>query len=1292
MTAEQWNEMKQLYLKASTLRLSEGLRYVKSTCADSTVRTEVESLLLSTIGQESSPETQWDPLRYPQGHRIETFEVLQLLGSGGAGAVYKVRDLTNNAVVALKLLYRDDSEFLLRFKSEFRTLRNIRHNNVVTLFTLFSNEDQWFFTMELVQGVPFVHFARSAVRFQALSSANDEDRLHPALCQLASGVNALHETGNLHRDLSPSNVLVTEERRVVILDMGLARNLNDRHTHNSILAGRPAYMAPELALSEMVTKAADWYSVGAILYECLVGRPPYPDSFISLCSRREQPRPERPRDINPYVPADLDWLCMQLLEFEPLNRPCATDILNYLAQYPKRLSQKALKHPRTPFIGRSRHLAVLREAFNFTRQYGAAIVLVTGRSGTGKTALVEEFEQELFESCPDALVLTGTCHQSEAVPFKALDRCIDGLYRYLWNYPRSAYEALIPASFSYVVRLFPVFASIINQCSHVRELPTIIDRQELRKRGFSSLLELLSRIADRAPIVIRIDDLQWGDLDSSSLIARFLSSANPPSILAVASYRAEDAHGSEFLQAIQPSIDSLSAAVKRFDVVIEDFDDAEASALLRSIVGTAVDIPDNQSDLIVHECSGNAFLLEQWARFLLTVRTVKKSEPCLQSDPQAWPALTDIVGARLSGLSEGERHVLDVVAVAGRPVLESVVCAATGPKDLTPRTLADLIHGRFLRVRDKDRIREVDLYHDKLRTVILEQMTEERLCALHKQIALAMELSREPDEALLAIHLREAGEASAAREYAERAADKAARALAFNRAASLYQVAIDCQSDPYEAAPLLVKRGDVLVMAGRGLEAAECYCRAGDLSGRKGESLTFQQKAAEQFLRSGHVERGVAILTAVSDQMHVRLATSQLGLIKLPWRYFRRKAFGLRFKECPVQHVDPVVLARLDAYWAFVIGFSMVDMSRAAIIASKHLALALRAGEPSRIALSLIFDTGLNFIASPSYRLRIWQQAREIGLRLNNQRVIGSAAMLEGSSAILAGSFRRAVTISDEAEQVFLQHCTGVAWELTNARLFSLVGLAWQGLWEQFTTKVEPILADARDRGDLYAMTQLTLGSGLTWRDLALDRPVETEAAVRNIIREWPETKFDLPHFWAYYSLTEVELYQGEGQRAWQSVSKHWSLLSRMLLLKPNFFTVTPLYLRGKAALAAAAASAVPPRRKHTLLRIAASCATRISRAGASWGDGLSALLRAGVASTSGDLERAVQELAAAEAAFVTAEMNMHASVAQLRRGQVLSGQSGSTLIESAKSKMYIQRVLRPEAIANMLAPGRWDQ
>ena len=250
---------------------------------------------------------------------LEGYDIQDVLGSGGMGTVFRAYDRERRRPVALKVMNRAGAAAILRFKHEFRTLLGVAHPNLVTLYELISDGQNWFLTMELLDGVTFLQYVRDedppttrpvspgdpgAIHETQLLTPGQRVRLRAATRQLADGIAWLHAAGKLHRDIKPSNVIVTREGRVVLLDFGLVAEQGCDGRHHSTeehILGTAAYMAPEQAAGLPVSPASDWYSVGVMLFEALTGRLPFLGGAIAVLDG--QADDSNPRHRASWLPA-----------------------------------------------------------------------------------------------------------------------------------------------------------------------------------------------------------------------------------------------------------------------------------------------------------------------------------------------------------------------------------------------------------------------------------------------------------------------------------------------------------------------------------------------------------------------------------------------------------------------------------------------------------------------------------------------------------------------------------------------------------------------------------------------------------------------------------------------------------------------------------------------------------------------------------------------------------------------------------------------------------------------------
>jgi len=274
------------------------------------------------------------------GQRIGDYEVLDLLGTGGMGRVYRVRNVISDRVEALKILlpdYASEPDLAARFMAEIRTLATLEHPNIAQLRTAFQFENQLVMVMEFVEGATLDQVASQ--------SRVPVSQVLEYSMQILSALSYAHARGVTHRDIKPSNIMITAHGLAKLMDFGIAKSSGDLQlTRPGTTMGSVYYMSPEQVRGGTVDARSDLYSFGVTLYELLTGRRPFQaDTSFTVLNAQLNEKPTPPMEVNPSLPPALNSIILCAMSKEPADRFQSADAFRNAIK----ATQDALQNPTT---------------------------------------------------------------------------------------------------------------------------------------------------------------------------------------------------------------------------------------------------------------------------------------------------------------------------------------------------------------------------------------------------------------------------------------------------------------------------------------------------------------------------------------------------------------------------------------------------------------------------------------------------------------------------------------------------------------------------------------------------------------------------------------------------------------------------------------------------------------------------------------------------------------------------------------------------------------------------------
>ncbi|HYQ42437.1 MAG TPA: AAA family ATPase [Polyangiaceae bacterium] len=1167
------------------------------------------------------------PLNVPP--RVGAFQIIRELGRGGSGVVFEARNLETAAIVALKFLRSPEPSRVARFKEEVRRVASLRHPNLLVPYELVNSHGFWFFSMQRIYGADLVSFVRDAA-----TSTEGLERAHAVFAQLASAVAALHADGLLHLDLKPGNVLIAEDGQVFVLDFGVSRQLNTESEPTpsglAARAGTPDYWAPEQASSGHPIPESDWYAVGVMLFESLTGRLPRSG--------------ERPSDVRPGLPLHLDDACAELLSHDPGARMRGAERLRAHAD-PRAASSKS-----TELMGRDAELEILQTVFATVRAGSPALVLMHGAPGAGKTALARHFLLRLRRAPQQPLILSGRCYERENVPYKGFDTVIDALSTHLFSRSATPRPAVLDAA-NRAAELFPILLGPISE----RIARKTSELSDLRRHAVEGVRDLLVHLASEQAVIVFLDDVQWADHDTISLLNDVFGGMKNAAVLLLLTSRDDGRSAADLLKPWQP----LALAAPCTSVAVPPLSPTLAAELASNLAGDS-----DRGQEIARAADGNPFLIEE-----LALRAAAHV-----SGPDLW---ADLVTERMHVLSEDARRALKLTALMGRPIEENVVLDVLGAVD-REQLWAELRRHALLRTRANGSRVVLEAWHDRVQQAVRTSLPNEEIRNLHAGLAQALERHEGPP-AELAYHFEESDEPARALPYYKVAADDAWRVLAFDRAAQLYGSALRLEPTGSELrGELTFRLAESLFNVGRGGEAATRFLEAARL--RSGLSARQARvRATEAYLLAGRIDEGLDLSRELtSSTPHAPSVAVPAGL-SAAGQIVSVLVRGVEPRRTAAS--DPELEVASDLYWTLAKGFIYVMPVEATNFLLRSLRLALRAGDRARAGRSLGLLGGGMFMQIPvlaNTGARYLAQATAIGRETNDAYLSAMSEVWGAFSEVYPGRFRAMFEGSQRGVQLLKERCVGVAWEEAIADGLSAWALQFMGKLSECEKYSLNALQTARGRGDLYS--EILFSQYLAYAELAAGRAAQARERVESTSERWTKRSYTIPHFYAMFLSSVADLLDLDPGRA----------LARFVADRPAFLKAgglrTPMSRIDFNALEARIHLSVDDEAaKKARLRPLSQLVKAFAGEKRSDCAGHAAFVRAAMSARAGQERVAREHWRACEQAYSQADMALHAACARLRRLELDSDQSQ---IAETRERISACGVADPSAWAAALLPA----
>ena len=775
--------------------------------------------------------------------KLGAYEILEPLGEGGMGIVYRAHDARLDRQVAIKVLapaMAADPQARERLRREALAAAALDHPFICKVFEIGEDRGTLFLVMEFIPGETLHHHMRHTRLSlpEALSIAGE----------VAEALDAAHARRILHRDLKPANIMLSTSGHVKVMDFGLAKRMDEslldpgatydgstrdfgsQLTSPGAILGTPDYMSPEQVKGMDLDPRSDQFSLGVILAEMLSGGHPFrkPSTVETLSAvLRESP------EIHGEIPQSLMVAVRRMLAKLPTERfesmGAVRAELRRLSAPSVAATAEAAGSGRLALVGRDSELRQLAQHLDEALAGRGSLVLIGGEPGIGKTSLVDALADAA--RLRGALVLTGHCYEAEGsppyVPF------IEMLEYSLTSGSRDTFRHLLGEEAPEIARLMPELRQIFADIPPALDLPL----EQQRRFLFNAYRAFIERVSRLTPVVSVFEDLHWADEPTLLLLEHLAKSISTIPRLLIATYRDTD------LDVNRPFARTLESLVRQklaARIQLHRLPVAGVEKMLAAL--SEQKPPQSLARVIFEETEGNPFFVEEVFRHLAEEGKLfddsGKFQAGLRVDQLQVPeGVRLVLGRRLQRLGDDARRILTTAAGIGRVFpLELLENLEKSRPDAVLDAIEEAERARLVEAEPASgRSARYRFVHELIRQTLVETLSLPRRQRLHARIAEAMERvyasSIDSHVPALAHHLYEAGAAVPADKaihYLAEAAGRASAAAAFEEALVPIDNALSLLEEERSAAfaDLMERRGRCLLSLGRNDEAVQSLERA----------------------------------------------------------------------------------------------------------------------------------------------------------------------------------------------------------------------------------------------------------------------------------------------------------------------------------------------------------------------------------------------------------------------------------------------------------------------------------